>query len=85
MLVPPKRKVNIKLLAKQAYETLAMIAAVLPQNQNAFGAAKNCWHTTSYFCSSNTPIGQFPLAGKSAWDGIILVGRPVGGTKPLPA
>ena len=42
MRVPPKRKVNVKLLARQAYETLAIIAAVLPYNHNTFGAAQNC-------------------------------------------
>ena len=40
MLVPLKRKVNLKSLAWLAYETLAVIAAVLPPNQNAFGAAR---------------------------------------------
>jgi hypothetical protein len=43
MRVPPKRQVNIKLLAEQSYETLAVLAAVFPQNQNAFGTAKNYW------------------------------------------
>ncbi len=53
MHVPLKRKVNIKTLAWQAYETLAAIAAVLPQNQNAFGAAKNC----CFRCSSQIIFG----------------------------
>ena len=48
MHVPLKRKVNSKTLAWQAYETLAAIAAVLPQNQNAFGAAKNCCYVESF-------------------------------------
>ena len=39
---PSQKKSELKLLAEQAYETLAVIAAVLPQNQNAFGAAGNC-------------------------------------------
>jgi len=36
-------QVNIKLLpAWLAYETLAVIAAILPSNQNASGAIENC-------------------------------------------
>jgi len=43
MLAPPKRQVNIKLLpAWLAYETLAVIAAISPSNQNASGAIGNC-------------------------------------------
>ena len=43
MLAPPQRQVNIKLLpAWLAYETLAVIAAILPSNQNASGAIGNC-------------------------------------------
>ena len=55
MRVPPKRKVNTELLARQAYETLAIIAAVLPPNQNAFGAAKNCW---SFFGVCPHPVSE---------------------------
>jgi hypothetical protein len=39
---PSQKKSGLKLLAEQAYETLAVIAAVLPQIQNAFGTGKNC-------------------------------------------
>ena len=43
MLAPPQRQLNIKLLpAWLAYETLAVIAAILPSNQNASGAIGNC-------------------------------------------
>jgi len=39
----PKDKCSIKLLlAEQSCETPAVIAAVLPKDQNAFGAPKNC-------------------------------------------
>jgi hypothetical protein len=44
----PKDKCSIKLLlAEQSCEAPAVIAAVLPKNQNAFSAAKNCWVSTS--------------------------------------
>jgi hypothetical protein len=39
---PSQKKSGLKLLAEQAYETLAVIAAVLPQIQNVFGTGQNC-------------------------------------------
>ena len=53
MFAPPKRQVNIELLtAWLAYETLAVIAAILPSNQNASGAIGNCCACPSVFTSA---------------------------------
>ena len=43
MHVPPKKQVSKLPLALQAYETLALIAAVLSGNHNAFRRAGFCW------------------------------------------
>ena len=45
---------NTKLLAEQSYETLAVLAAVFPQNQNAFGAATNCCRTGKVLLVAHT-------------------------------
>jgi hypothetical protein len=42
--IPPKRQLSIKLLlASQAYETPAVIAAFLTEKQNTSDATGNCW------------------------------------------
>jgi len=55
--------VNITASA-MAYETLDVIAAILPPNQNASGAIGNCWVTPSSVRNQSDSRGCDQLIGK---------------------
>ena len=61
--IPPKRQVSIKLLlASQAYETPAVIAAFLTEKQNTSDATGNC----CYIIVVDSMLSETPGARKSA-------------------